>query len=160
MKKKILIVLLMVIFFLSGCSQKDNNIVDDLEGVYHYVECIYLAPYSSSTLEAYPDLYGALIYIEFSEDQIVYYGNDEETRTYTKIEFRKENVNKDFDGTISLDFDGVFDAFDYRYDIYSGGTSVGLTIFIDEETLYIAETRMIGGSHDVFSVFSIVEIKQ
>ncbi len=158
--KKITLILMLVLFFLGGCSQNDNDIIDELEGEYYYVNVIYLAPYSSSSLEYYPNLPGSLIYIEFTEDQIIYYGNDEEIKTYTDIKFREEDVNKDLDDLIILDFDGVFESFDYRYDIYSDGTSIGLTIFIDEETLYLAETRMIGGSHDVFSVWSIVEIEQ
>ncbi|MCF7924789.1 MAG: hypothetical protein K9L64_06785 [Candidatus Izimaplasma sp.] len=157
--KKIILILVLVLFFLVGCSQNDNDIIDELEGEYYYVKVIYLAPYSSGSLY-YPNLPGSLV-IEFTEEQIVYHRNGlEETETYTDIEFRKEEVNKDLDAVINLDFDGVFETFDYRYDIYSDGTSIGLTIFIDDETFYLAETRMIGGSHDIFSVYSIIEIEQ
>jgi len=86
--------------------------------------------------------------------------NDDETTTYNQIEFREEDVYKDLDDLITLDFDGVFELFDYRYDIYSEDVSAGLTIFVSEETIYLAQTRMIGGSHDIFTVWSIVEIEK
>jgi hypothetical protein len=148
----------MVTILLSSCAQNEESIIDDLDGDYYYVECIYLSPLSSSTLDAYPGLYGSLIYITFSDNQVVYYGNDDETRSYNQIEFREEEVNKDLDDLITLDLNGVFETFESRYDIYSDDVSIGLTVFVDGDTLYLAETRMIGGSNDIFSVWSIVEI--
>lgn len=158
MKKFLVVLCLMVTILLSSCAQNEESIIDDLDGDYYYVECIYLSPLSSSTLDAYPGLYGSLIYITFSDNQVVYYGNDDETRSYNQIEFREEEVNKDLDDLITLDLNGVFETFESRYDIYSDDVSIGLTVFVDGDTLYLAETRMIGGSNDIFSVWSIVEI--
>jgi len=160
MKKFLLSFLLVFMIFLSGCDNNDKTIVSELKGEYYFVECIYLSPFSSSTLDFYPSLDGSLIYIEFFDDQIIYHENDDETTTYNQIEFREEDVYKDLDDLITLDFDGVFELFDYRYDIYSEDVSAGLTIFISEETIYLAQTRMIGGSHDIFTVWSIVEIEK
>ena len=159
MKKLILVFIFTLTLLLSGCST-NNDILNQLEGEYYYKECIYLTPLSSSTLDAYPGLYGSVIYIEFSDGQIIYYGNNEVTRTYNEIEFKEEDVDKDLDEIITLDFDNVFETFEYRFDIYSEDSSVGLTIFVKGETIYLAETRMIGGSHDVFAVWSIVEIEK
>ncbi|MBI9009342.1 MAG: hypothetical protein JEZ05_04855 [Tenericutes bacterium] len=158
MKKFLVVLCLMGTILLSSCAQNEESIIDDLDGNYYYVECIYLSPFSSSTLDAYPGLYGSLIYITFSDNQIVYYGNDDETRSYNQIEFREEEVNKDLDDLITLDLNGVFETFESRYDIYSDDVSIGLTVFVDGDTLYLAETRMIGGSNDIFTVWSIVEI--
>ena len=160
MKKFLVVLCLMVTISLSSCAQNEESIIDDLDGDYYYVECIYLSPLSSSTLDAYPGLYGSLIYITFSDNQIVYYGNDDETRSYNQIEFREEEVNKDLDDLITLDLNGVFEAFESRYDIYSDAVSIGLTVFVDGDTLYLAETRMIGGSNNIFTVWSIVEIEK
>jgi len=160
MKKLIITFLIMTTIFLSGCSQNETNITDDLDGKYYYVECIYLPPFSSSTLDFYPNLHGSLIYIEFFDDKIVYYGNDDETRSYNQIEYIEEDVDENFGSVITLDFDGVFETFEFRYDIYSDDISVGLSIFVNGGTMYLAKTGMIGGSHDVFTVFSIVEIKK
>ena len=160
MKKFFVVLCLMVTFLLSSCAGNDKDIINDLDGDYYYVECIYLSPFSSSIIDALPGLYGSLINITFSDDQIIYYGNDDETRSYNQIEFREEEVNKDLDDLITLDLNGVFETFASRYDIYSDGVSVGLTIFVDGDTLYLAETRMIGGSNDIFTVWSIVEIEK
>jgi hypothetical protein len=160
MKKILVSICLIVTIILSSCAQNEKSIVDDLDGDYYYVECIYLSPFSSSTLDAYPGLYGSLIYITFSENIIIYYGNDDETRSYNQIEFREEEINKDLDDLITLDLNGVFETFESRYDIYSNGISVGLTIFVDADKLYLAETGLIGGSKDIFTVWSIVEIEK
>lgn len=160
MKKITMILCFVIIVFLSSCTQSNVSIVDDLDGEYYYVECIYLTPFSSSTLDAYPGLYGSLIYIEFSDDQIIYYGNDDKSITFIEIEYREEEVKKDLDDLIVLDLNGVFESFDSRYDIYSEDESAGYTIFVEGEKLYLAETRMIGGSNDIFTVWSIVEIKK
>lgn len=160
MKKFMYIPVLIFIILLSGCSTNQDKIVNNLEGEYYYKECIYLAPWSSSTLDFYPNLYGSLLYVEFSNGQISYYGNDEVIKIYNQVEFREEEVNKDLDSVINLDFDGVFELFEYRYDMYNDGISVNLTIFVKGDTLYLAETKMTGGNHDIFAVWSIVEIEK
>lgn len=154
MKKLVVLVMFMLVVFLGGCS-KEYNIVRNLEGRYYYQECVYLNLLSSSTIDSHSELYGEVIYIEFFDNQIMYFGSDETLRTFVSIEYRKEDVNKDLDSLITMDLNGVFDSFDYRYDIYSNNISVGLTIFIKDETIYLAETKMIGGSRDVFTVWSI-----
>ena len=159
MRKLMILIVSILIVFLGGCSSEDE-VFQDLDGKYFYHECIYLNLLSSATPGYQTDLYSGVIYIEFSDDQIIYYGSDEKTRTYDEIEFREADIDKDLDFVISLDKSGIFESFDSRYDIYSGDTSVGLTIFIDGETIYLAETKMIGGSSDIFTVWSIFEIKK
>ncbi len=160
--KRILIVFMMVLplFLLVGCSENNTFDIEDLDGRYYYEECIYLSPLLSVTKDFHTQEFAGVIYIEFSENQIVFYSVHDPETTYEEIEFIEEDIEKDLDEILSYDFDSVFDTFDTRYDIYSDGTSVGLSIFIDDETVYLAETSWVGNESDVFHIWSIYEIQK
>lgn len=156
--KKIFMIL-SLIFILTSCNN-EPTILDELQGKYYFQECIYLNPLLSVTMDAYTYSYKDNSYIEFNENQIIYLGTVSNTYTYENITFVEEEITKDLDSLISLDFEGVFDTFDNRYDLYSDDKSINITIFVNEEAYYIANTKMIGGSNDILTVWNIFEISK
>lgn len=159
MRKVLILLLALLLTFTAGCD-KEEEFIDDLDGKYTYYECVYLNFLSSSTLEYDTERYSGIIYLEFGENELSYYGSDEVLHTYENISYVKKKINTDLDDVISLDLNGVFDSFENRYDVYNDGESIGLTLFTTEDTLFLAETRMLGGSSNIFTVWSIFEIRE
>lgn len=160
MKKIMMAVFFLLIIFLSGCSKNQTLEVSELSGKYYFTDCVYLNMFSSATLDYYTEQFENEAYIDFSLDQVSIFGTNREISTYTDIQWVHTKVDQDLDSVISWDMNGIFATFDERYDLYAEDESVGISLFVSGENVYIAETRMIGGSSDIFTVWTIFEIQK
>lgn len=68
-------------------------------------------------------------------------------------------LEQDVEVILSLDVDEIFEQFDTRYDVYSNGTRIGLTIFLHEDIVYFADTSY-EGTNNALIIWSIYEVKQ
>lgn len=158
MKKAILIGSFLLLLSLVGCdTPADNDIEFQLRGMFYYEEAIYLNPLSSATLEYESDRVKGTHSIEITDDILVHQ-YDDESETYEHISFKEENVKKDFDELLSLDPNKIFDDFDKRYDLYNNNTGIGLSLFMIDNQVYIAETRYLGSNDDVFTVWTVYKL--
>jgi len=158
MKKVILISSFLLLLLLVGCNTPvENNPEFQFKGLFYYEETIYLNPLSSATLEYESERVKGTHSIEITDDILVHqYGDD--SHTYENISFKEEEVKKDFDELLSLDPNNTFDNFDKRFDIYNNDTGIGLSLFIIDSQVYIAETRYL--SSDVFTVWAVYKLSQ
>lgn len=159
MKKAILIgSFLLFLLLLVGCDTPvDNDIEFQLEGMFYYEEAIYLNPLSSATLEFESDRVKGTHSIEITDDILIHQYGDA-SKTYEHISFKEVEVKKDFDELLSLDPNKIFDDFDKRYDLYDDNTRIGLSLFMIDNQVYIAETRYLGSSHDIFTVWAVYKL--
>ena len=140
---------------LSGCSE--TNQIEDLEGQYYFDECVYLNLLSSSTKDYMTEQYKDSSYIRFYEDKIVHHGTNLDYETYTEVEYKKVEVTKDLDFVINYESE-VFDIFTSRYDLYVDGEHIGITLFFDQNSMFVGETGMIGGNNDIFTIWTIFKV--
>ncbi len=156
--KLVLIILFCIVFVLSGCSNEVNDMTKELSGKYFYKECVYLNLLSSSTLDYQTNLYKQNVYIDFGEKELSYYNSESELIEYKNVEFIENELDNEVDSVLNLEINDVLDDFDIRYDIYSDNQLVSLVVFIANQKVYLAETRMIGGSNNILVIWSIFEI--
>lgn len=156
MKTKIYIVLtLVMLIFITGCTKEEENTFN-FEGDYSIGELVYNSAFSSYWGK-YPMNHND--YYVFSEDTLLYYSLEGELlKTYNDIEYRSVEKDLDIDEMFSLFSDDFLDSVEYRFDIYSNDKEIGLSVFQSDTKNYIADTRYLGGSKDIFTIWSICEL--
>ena len=159
MKKTLLVLVFAILILLTGCTNNDD-FTESLEGKYVVTQCVYLSMLSSATPDYYTEKYAGVLYIEFTDDKINYYGTDESLKTYDDIIFKQVNLNKGLDDLVSYDVSDILNLFVYRYDIYSGDTSIALTIFEGNDKIYLSETETYGTNNAFFAFWNIFEIEK
>lgn len=169
--KRIVFLLMMMVFVTSlfGCQQSHLVEVENLQGTYWVEECVYLSVFSSSTLDACTFATQNIEYIEFSEDHISYLRSGTELLSYDDIKYEEVDVYQDLDDIVFLDIHDVFSNFDYRFDlfqkqyndvyhVYEGDQFLGVSLFVQGDTWYLAETEWIGSSNDVFMIWNVYRL--
>jgi hypothetical protein len=155
--KKIVLLLLLGIM-LTSCSAEGTEVVDTLSGKYYFDECVYLTFLSSSTKEYFAEQHSGEVYILFDETSIEYHGTEQTTLQYDQVNFKNIPVTENFDDVLNLDIDDVFSNFDQRFDIYDGNSYIGLTLFVNEDSIYLAEIRILGENPEEYFIWAIFSL--
>lgn len=159
MKKVVMLLVTIVVVTLSGCESRNESVEFNLEGRYEFFASVYKNPLSNvSELGQDSISLTNSYYIEFKDSELVF-SNSDATFLYENIEYKQERVNKDIDELFSLDEDDIIDEFERRYDVYVDNESVGLSVFLKEDKIFIAETTYLGENNDVFSILNINEVR-
>jgi len=156
MKK--IIYLLCLLILLSSCTNR-NPVIDDLSGSYSYHECVYLSPFSSATLDYMTSLHEGKDAISFLDDDITYVDTLGETYHFQQITYHKEDIYHQIDPVIHDGISSVFDRFQERYDIYEYDQYTGLSLYIVDEDIYLAEITLINTSSTDYLVKAIYKLQ-
>lgn len=173
MKNKLLTILLfLLLLFMTSCSTQEEEQVADLydenhpfelmgEYAYGVCDCVYLTPLSSHMQ------YGSCLetedtfYFDISDKIFIHYSVEEGLiRTYLDVTYVLVPIKEDLDDLFSYYDSDFLDTVTYRFDIYKNQNRTDFSIFENEDHFYIANTRMLGGSKDLFSIWSIYELHE
>ncbi|MBN2828667.1 MAG: hypothetical protein JXQ26_11780 [Tissierellales bacterium] len=157
--KKFLYVFLLC-FVLTGCIEKDNDEISNLEGKYFFDDCVYLNFLSSSTKEFYTEQHSGVVYINFDQSSLDYLSTEDSFFQYNDIKFQNVSMNENLDEIINLDINNIFSNFESRFDIYNDKVYTGLSIFLNEECIYLAEVRIFGDNTKEYFIWTIFSLKK
>ncbi len=158
-KKMVIVFALFMLIFITGCNNEHEEHDFDLSGEYIYGDCVYIYMLSSSTKEYETELYKDLYYFDFSNDTLLYYSDEDELiDTYEEVDYRSVDKDLYVDDVFNFGINEFLDLVEYRFDIYRNDQIIGFTIFQSDTQTYIADTRMLGGSGDIFTIWSIFEL--
>ncbi len=159
-RKIYIVILFLVMFIITGCSNGTEVENDDIFGSYAYYECIYLANWSSSTIDNQTGLHKNKYFYEITSDKLSIH--DEENNlieSFENIEYISVEIDKDLDGVFSFGLEDIFDSMLKRYDIYVGDNRIGYSIFIENDKIYLADTTYTGPGRNIFAIWSLFELK-
>ena len=159
--KTILILVLITISILfTGCS-KNGDLPESTIGTYTYSECVYLNPLSSSTIWGYNGSNNKDMFtFQLEENEFVIYTADNEIiEKYLDVEYKNVDVYLGNEEMFNLFASDFLDTVDYRYDIYSEGDRIEYLIYTNDDDIYIAELKDVGGTTAGFSIWAIFNIK-
>ena len=151
-----LIILITTIVFTGGSNKEviPNTIS---KGTLVYSECIYLNPLSSSTRDYFTEINQHNLSYEIEENKFTIHDRENDSRTeYIDIEYVYVDVYLNIDVVLGEELDNFLESVDARYDIYSRGVKIDYIIYIRDEHLFLAESKMIGGDNSVFTIWTII----
>lgn len=152
--------LMFLLMLLTGCQEHGTVPVDELSGQYFYDECVYLNVFSSATKEYFSELHANVAFIDVRESLIEFQGTEQTRQTFADISFRNVALSKNFDDTINLDRDNLFGQYTHRYDVYQGPNYTGLSLFMSDDQIYLAEIRILGDCQDEYFIWTIFTLKK
>lgn len=160
MNKTIIVAFIITIAIVFSVNSIVKEVPDlsetDVIGTYYYSECVYLHPLSSSTIDYQTELYMHNISFDVSEFKFAIIDKvNDTTKNYWDIEFTKVDLYLDLDEFGRLQLDDFLESVDTRYDVYSAGTKLDYVIFFSGENTFIAESKMLGGGNNIFTIFKI-----
>jgi len=148
------LVLYMLMFLLTGCSNSDENEFT-IKGKYMYDECVYINFLSSSTKDYLREQYSNVSYIDIDSKEVIHFINEGSNNEYSNVVFRETSYEEAIGQVSNLDFENT-DIVSV-FDIYSNDEFTGLSIIVSEDGLYIVEAKFLGSnsSYFVWQIFSL-----
>ena len=157
--KKVMIILILC-FSLLGCKNKELEFVENLEGKYFFEECVYLSVFSSSTIEYFSEQHSGIVYVVFNEKSIEYHSTEQAVLVYDNVEYHNVSMTENLDDSTNLISDNVLSNFEYRFDIYSDDTYTGLTLFVNEDHIFLAELSLLGSDTFEYTIWTIFTLSK
>ncbi|XMB71434.1 hypothetical protein RJI07_04775 [Mycoplasmatota bacterium WC30] len=156
MKKSInIFVTMLIVLLIAGCSNNNNEF--ELYGDYTYGSCVYLNPFSSSTIESKTETNSGLIQVILNTDFFSLNQDTEELKYVADPIYVDTDINDNIDEAINLEIFDFLDDITNRFDIYSDDTYTEYSIFYDSSTIYLAELRILG-TNEYYTVWEVFEI--
>jgi hypothetical protein len=149
---------LVIFIFLLGACEKEKIPTEILTGSYTYQECVYLSPFSSSTLDYMTSLHEGDDAVQFHDDSVTYKDTLGHTFTFQQISYQKEDIYYEIDPVIHDGISSLFASFESRFDMYDHDQYTGLTFYLIDDSIYLAEISVIGASSSSYLVTSIYKL--
>lgn len=154
MKRLLILVLLLLSIFITGCNGKQKVELEDIYGKYYYKECVYLNERNVFNKDALNDAYKDVARYSIKESTFAFYQTESQTPTISlkHINYKEVDVDENIE---SKEVKKLLKKCTTRFDIYRLEISQGYSFAFDGDNVYFIEFRSTNNVHEVWHIFSL-----
>lgn len=157
MKKILLLILVVVLFALTGCKNNNKVELEDLLGKYEYVKCVYVHSQNTFTKADLNAKYKGVARYSLKESNFAFYETSDTTPSISLklIKYQEVKVNE---GITDKEVKRILKGASTRYDVFKLDQSQGYCFIFKDDVTYFLEFRQL--SKEVSVVWHIFEIEK